>query len=441
MRLAQQYGVVDARDALNCRELTGMLTKDGQALLPILELILNGRKTIDQVIDVMGTAAIQAILEMDARAKAGEPHRGKPDDRPGAVYRHGYQDGVVPLSDRRLRVRKPRIRTKGGTGGGGAGGEKSREVPLPAYEALRNDPRAGEQIAHLLLRGISTRDYQTAIESMAGTVGVSKSAVSREFVERTETAHDELMARRFDELNILVVLIDGFQLGDHHVITALGVDDGGKKHILGVTASGSENAAAVKTLLQSLVDRGVKPEERRLFIIDGSKAIRAGINEVFGSEHPVQRCVTHKVRNVQDKLPEERKAYAKILIEGAAKMNRDKGLAKLNSYARELDATHPDAAASLREGMEELLTVSGLGLPEALARSVRSTNMIESPQSMIRKTTGRVKNWKSQAMALRWHCAGCLDAEHRMRRIKGYADLCLLEQALRPEVVKSKKAG
>jgi transposase-like protein len=435
MKLTQQYRVVDVQDALKCRELTGMLTKDGQALLPILGLILNGRKTIDEVIDVMGTATIQAILEMDAREKAGEPRRGKADDRPGALYRHGYQDGVVPMSDRQLRVRKPRVRTKGGKG------EKGKEVPLPAYEMLRNDPRAGEQIANLLLKGVSTRDYKAAIESMAGTVGVSKSAVSREFIERTETAHDELMARRFDDVNILVILIDGVQFGDHHVITAAGVDDGGKKHILGVIASGSENAAAVKDLLRGLVDRGVKPEHKRLFIIDGGKAIRAGINEVFGSENPVQRCVPHKVRNVQDKLPEEKKAYAKILIEGAARMSCDKGLAKLNSYAKELDATHPDAAASLREGMEELLTVSRLGLPERLARSLRSTNMIESPQSMIRKVTGRVKNWKSQAMALRWHCAGCLDAQRRMRRVKGHADLWALEQALRPEVVTIKQAG
>lgn len=435
MRLMQQYGVVDARDALNCRELSQMLTQDGQAMLPIVELILRGKKAIDEVIDVMGTATIQAILELDARRQAGAPHRGKPDDRPGALYRHGYQDGVVPLSDRQLRVRKPRIRTKGGKG------ETSKEVPLPAYQVLRDDPRAGKQIAHLLLKGVSTRDYKSAIEGMTGTVGISKSAVSREFIERTETAHDELMARSFEGVNILVILIDGVQFGDHHVITALGVDDGGKKHVLGVTASGSENAAAVKTLLQSLVDRGVKPEQRRLFIIDGGRAIRAGINEVFGSEHPVQRCVTHKVRNVQDKLPEERKAYAKILIEGAARMSYDKGLARLQGYAKELDPLHPDAAASLREGMEELLTVTRLGLPEPLARSLRSTNMIESPQSMIRKVTGRVKNWKSQAMALRWHCAGCLDAEHRMRRIKGHAHLSMLEQALRPEVVTSKKAG
>jgi transposase-like protein len=439
MKLTQQYRVVDAQDALNCRELTRMLSTDGRAMRPIVELILNGRKAIDEVIDVMGTATIQAILELDAQEKAGPPHRGKRDDRPGALHRHGYQDGVVPMSDRQLRVRKPRVRTKGGRGE--KGGEKSREVPLPAYEALRNDPRAGRQIANLLFKGVSTRDYQTAIEGMAGTVGVSKSVVSREFVERTETAHDELMARRFEGVNILVILVDGFRLGDHHMITAVGVDDGGRKHILGVTASGSENAAAVKSLLQGLVDRGIKPEAKRLFIIDGGKAIRAAVNEVFGSEHPVQRCVPHKVRNVQDKLPEERKAYAKILIEGAAKMTHEKGLAKLNGYANELDATHPDAAASLREGMEELLTVSKLGLPEQLARSLRSTNMIESPQSIIRKVTGRVRNWKSQAMALRWHSAGCKDAERRMRRLKGHAHLWVLEQAVRPEVVKTKQTG
>ena len=183
MKLTQQYRVVDAQDALSCRELTGMLTKDGQAMLPILELILDGRKAIDEVIDVMGTATIQAILELDAREKAGEPRRGKPDDRPGALYRHGYQDGVVPLSDRQLRVRKPRVRTKGGHG------QKSKEVPLPAYQVLRNDPRAGRQIANLLLKGVSTRDYKAAIESMAGMWGSAsrRSAASSSNAPRPPT--------------------------------------------------------------------------------------------------------------------------------------------------------------------------------------------------------------------------------------------------------------
>jgi putative transposase len=437
MKLTEPYRVIDAEQALDDGALTAMLARDGQTLLPILDLILHGRAVVDDVIDVIGRSTIQGLLEVSAREQAGPPHPGKPDPAPGRgrILRFGYQEGVVGLSDRALRVRKPRLRTKGSPGAPG------HEVPVPAYQRLRENPRAGEQIAHLLASGVSTRDYKTAIKAMAGTLGVSKSAVSREFIERTETAHDELMARRFDGVNILVILLDGKLFGDHHALTALGIDDTGAKHVLGVVHGASENAQAAKELLRGLVERGVKPGLKRLFIVDGSKALRGAIHEVYGSENPVQRCVVHKVRNVQDQLPKERRAYAKMVIAGAVRMEPAKGLARLKAWAQELDESYPQAAASLREGMDELFTVARLGLPDLLAASLRSTNLIESPHGLIGRYTGRVKNWKTAGMVLRWHSAACLDAEKRMKRLRGYKDLDLLEQKLRQGSTELRKAG
>jgi transposase-like protein len=415
-------------------ELSGLLAGQGQLMLPMLEMILSARKTVEHVIDQVGREIIGALLEASAREVAGAAHRGKADPDPDGVHRFGSQEGVVPLGDRKLRVRKPRLRRKAGVNADGTK-RACKEVDVPAYAAMREHPDAGEHMHRLLSRGVSTRDYKAAIREMAGTLGVSKSVVSREFIERTETAHDQVMARRFDGeggIDILAIYIDGKIFGTHHAITALGIDAQGNKHVLGVVHGGSENAEAVGKLLTGLVERGIKPTTARLFIIDGSKAIRSAINEVFGSESPVQRCGIHKVRNVQDQLPQDKRPYAKMVITAALKMGPEQGLNKLRTYAKELDVTHPDAAASLREGMEDLFTVARLGVPEALARSLRSTNPIESPQGLIARYSRRVKNWSSPGMVLRWHCAACLDAEERMNKVHGAKHLDILRNALRP---------
>ena len=445
---SKPYRIVGAEQVNGLREgeLAGLLAGHGQLVLPMLELIVNAQKTVDEVIDHVGREVIGGLLEASARQVAGTAHRGKADGDPDGVHRFGSQDGVAALGDRKLRVRKPRLRRKAGLNANGTA-RASKEVEVPAYAAMREHPGAGEHMLRLLSRGVSTRDYKAAIRDMAGTLGVSKSVVSREFIERTETAHDEVMARRFDGeggesgIDIVAIYIDGKLFGEHHAITALGIDASGNKHVLGVVHGGSENAQAVKTLLTSLVERGIKPEVPRLFIIDGSKAIRSAIDEVFGSESRVQRCVVHKVRNVQDQLPKDKRPYAKIIIGAAVKMAPDQGLAKLRTYAKELEVTHPDAAASLREGLDDLFTVARLGLPEALAKSLRSTNPIESPHGLIARYSRRVKNWSSPGMVLRWHCAACLDAETRMNKVHGALHLDLLRNALRPNLAQQRKTA
>jgi len=265
---------------------------------------------------------------------------------------------------------------------------------------------------------------------MAETVGISKSNVSREFVEASEQTLKELCERRFDDKDILIVYIDGIQFGQVHVIAALGVDSQGYKHVLGLREGASENSTVVKDLLTDLVDHGLDPKRRRLFVIDGSKALRKGIDEVFGSDNPIQRCRNHKIRNVLGYLPDERKADVQAAMKATFKLEADKGIAKLKKLAEWLSREYPSAAGSLLEGLEEMFTINRLGLPKSLRRCLSSTNVIESPYSGVRRKTGRVRRWRDGQMVLRWTASALLSIEKRMRRIMGYQQLWILEAAL-----------
>jgi len=446
MNAHSEYRIVGKKEvqdgAIDRRELAAALAKDGQLLVPILELVTNARGVVDQAIDVMGRATIEAVLELSARQVAGEPHQGRRASKAAhaGITRHGHQRGVVKLSDRTLRVDKPRLRGVGG------------EVPIPAYGAMREHPGAGARMLDTLLKGVSTRNYKGVIREMAGTAGVSRSAVSREFIEASEKTLEDLLARRFDTLDILAVYIDGIILGSHHVLTALGVDAQGKKHVLGMREGASENAAVVTGLLEDLVERGVRPQRveggrRRLFIIDGSKALRAGIDAVYGADQPVQRCRIHKIRNVQEHLPEGKARYATLVLRAAFKMeDHVKAMGKIKELAGELEDEWPSASGSLREGLDELFTVNRLGLPSSLRRSLATTNIIESPQSTVRRLTHKVDRWRDGTMALRWAAASFTAAETTMRRIGGHAQLWMLRAALEDEregqrVAQVRKAG
>ena len=277
------------------------------------------------------------------------------------------------MQERKLGVRKPRLRKKGGG-----------EVPIPAYEALQ-DARLGRRMLDVLMRGISTRQYEEVLPEMASTCGVSKSNVSREAAEAGDEALQELLERRFDRLDLLVIYIDGMVFGEHHVISAVGVDAQGHKHVLGIQPGATENAAAAEDLLNQLVARGVKPDVKRLFVIDGAKALRAAIHRVFGSQHPVQRCRNHKIRNVVERLPEEQKDQVKAALRASYRLEAKEGMARLRKLAAWLEQEHPvAAAASLREGLEECFTINRLGVPPSLHRCLATTNLIESPQSGVR---------------------------------------------------------
>jgi putative transposase len=400
--------------------LRAFLSNNAQFLLPMLELVTDSKQALDDVVDAAGRAMVEALLVLSAEQLAGPKRQGKRDAASGPVGWHGSQAGRVALKERKLVVEKPRLRTRGPGG---------REVEVPAYSALREDGLLGERMLDILMAGVSTRNYERVLPEMAASVGVSKSAVSRKTIEASGAALKALVERRFDDVDLLVVYIDGIIFGEHHVIVAVGVDAAGSKHVLGLRDGATENAVVVKELLADLVERGLGPERKRLFVIDGSKALRSAITAVFGKA-PVQRCRAHKVRNVCSQLPEHLKDQVKAAMRAAYKLDAKEGIARLKKQASWLEKEYPDASASLLEGLEETFTINALGLGPKLSKCLATTNVIENPNGETRRRTNRVSRWRDGAMVLRWAAASYLDAERHFRKIIGYEDLWMLRAAL-----------
>ncbi len=415
--MKSDYQITDRND--NTRQLAKFFAENGQVLMPMVELIESAQLSVHQLMTKLGRATLEAVLEISAAGVAGENHQGKAG---GEIVRHGRQSGVVALKDRKVKIERPRLRKRGG----GAGAE----VPIPAYEAMKSDDGLGEQVLNVMMRGVSTRNYKEILTDACDCVGVSKSSVSREFVEASEQAYKELLDRKFDDLDLLILYIDGIVIDGHNVLVAIGVDSDGYKHVLGLKEGASENATVVKDLLEDLVERGVKPGLNRLFVVDGSKALRAGIDAVFGSDNPVQRCRLHKERNVLDYLPEEQKEYVRLSLRAAFSLEAAKGEKRLRDLADQYEKEYPSAAGSIREGLTEMFTVNRLGIPASVRRSLTSTNIIESPNSGIRARTRRVTEWDGGKMVRRWVAASLLAAEAKFRRISGYKDLWMLSVAL-----------
>jgi len=423
-----EYQVVDRKDS---RALAEFLQKEGQFLLPMVGLIETAQIAIDEVIDVTGRATIEAVLQLSAQEVAGPKHQGKAQ---GAIRWHGQQSGIVPLSNRRLRVRKPRLRHK-----------ERGEVEVPAYQSLQTNSSLASRMLDILLRGVSTRHYEEVLPEMAQTVGVSKSSVSREAIAASVEVLKELAERRFDDKDILLIYLDGLRFGKHHVLAAVGVDSEGNKHVLGLKEGASENAVVVTSLLEDLVTRGIRPGRRRLFVIDGSKALRYAIDAVFGANNPVQRCRAHKERNVLSYLAKEEQRRMRQVLKAAWRLPASEGEARLEKEAQALEREHPSAAASLREGLSEMFTINRLGLLAPLHRCLCSTNVIESCFSGARNKTRRVTHWQDGSMALRWAAAGLVATEKKFRKLQGYKLLWMLraylDEAIGENVAEERKVG
>ena len=420
------------------RELADWLAKDGQLLIPLVELLEKGERAIDEVIDVMGRATIEAVLQMSAEQMAGPKEQGRRDaDR--ELYWHGVQAGRVALKERQLQVDKPRLRKKRPRA------DEPGEVEIPAYTALQADQRLADRMLELVLHGVSTRKYETVLPALADQVGVSKSEVSRETIEAGTRVLKELAERDLSELDVLVVYLDGIVFGDYHVLAAVGVDADGRKHVLGLCGGASENTTVTIGLLEDLVARGLRADRRRLFVIDGAKALRKSIGQVFGSSNLVQRCRNHKVRNVLGHLPKAQHEQARSTLRAAWKLDADEGIRKLQQYACWLEREWPSAAAaSLREGLSELFTVNRLGLPKALRRCLTTTNIIDSSHAGVRQHTGRVSRWRNEEMAVRWAAVTFRETEKHYRRITGYEHLWMLKAHLDEEdgaLAETRKVG
>jgi putative transposase len=375
----------------------------------------------------VGLGVLAELMEEEVSEVVGPKGRHDPDR--GAV-RHGHQAGQVTLGGRRVGIERPRVRAADGSG----------EVGLAVYRHFADADPLSRVVMERMLAGVSCRRYRRAAEPVGAEVeqrarGVSKSAISRTFIERTREALGELMARRLDDVRLAVLMLDGIELKGRTNVVALGITSDGVKIPLGLWEGSTENATVATALLSDLVQRGLDTTQGVLCVLDGSKALRKAVRDVFGERAPVQRCIRHKERNVTEHLPERDRALVRRRLR-AAWDERDHGRAldRLEQLAAELERSHPGAAASLREGMAETLTLTRLGITGQLRRTLASTNPIESMIECVRRSARNVKRWSSGEMALRWTAAGMLEAERQFRRIIGYQQLAKLAVAIEREL-------
>ena len=369
-----------------------------------------------------GLQVMAALMKADVSALAGP--KGKHDATRTAV-RHGRERGSVTLGGRRVAITRPRVRAAGGSG----------ELPIASYELFSSTEILGKMAMEKMLAGLSTRRYPVGLEPVGQQVdescsATSKSAVSRKFAAMTETALAELLSQDLSRLDLVALMIDGVHFAESCCIVALGIDIEGNKHPLALVEGSTENATLVTGLLVDLRERGLDVTRPMLVCLDGSKALRKAVLDVL--ERPViQRCQLHKVRNVKDHLPQRlRSTVGRKMTDAYHAGSALEAEAALLALATELDRTHPGAAASLREGLDETLTVLRLGMPPTLARTLRSTNCIESMISVCREHAGNVKRWRDGQMALRWCAAGMVEAGKQFRRVNGHLHLPTLRSAL-----------
>jgi putative transposase len=372
----------------------------------------------------VGLDIMAELMQAEVTALAGPKGKHNPAR---TAKRHGTQDGTVTLGGRRVPVCRPRVRTVG---------DDEHELSLESYDAFVSADLLANGVVARMLGELSTRGYPVGLEPVGAqveqaAVGTSHSAVSRRFATATAERLDQLLHRPLDGQRWLVVFLDGFGMGEHLLVGALGVTADGTKVPLGVAEGTTENTAVCTRLVGDLAERGLDASGGVLFVVDGGKALDRAIRTVFGRKALIQRCRQHKERNVLDHLPEaERPLVQRRLRAAWAVGDAGQARAELEQLARSLARQRPGAAASLREGLAETLTVTRLGVGGRLLQTVASTNPVESMIEIIRDHAGRVKRWSSGEMALRWAAAGMLAAEGQFRRVKGYQELPQLALAL-----------
>ncbi|QKI82604.1 IS256 family transposase [Kroppenstedtia eburnea] len=371
-----------------------------------------------------GLQVFQAMMQEEVTQLAGPKGKHNPNRK---AVRHGVEQGSVVLGGRKVRVEKPRVRSVEG-----------EELHLEVYQVFQDPSLLTDAALERMIHGLSTRNYEQGLG--ADRCGWESKFHQQKYDQpslcgRNREKAGRAPGRRLDDRRYPALMIDGVVMADHTVVVALGVDEEGKKHILGLWEGATENAPVCKSFLMDLVDRGLSTDRGILVIIDGSKALRSAIRDVLGKQAVVQRCQVHKLRNVLDHLPERERGWVERKIKEAWRQpDADKAHRALKRLANQLDEVHPGAAASLREGMEETLTVIRLGLSELLQTTLRSTNAIESAFKTVRDVSRNVKRWRNGQQVLRWSAAGLLEAETRFRRIKGYRQLPLLKQALEQHI-------
>jgi putative transposase len=396
--------------------------------LPLVEVWEELQPEVEHLTGLAGLKIIRAVIEDEVTRRVGPRHH--PGAERGCV-RWGQQPGYVVFGGQKVAVERPRVRTRGG-----------EEVQLDSYARLQHDGRRQRAVREGIVAGLSTRSYRRAVESVLEGYGIEKSSVSRQFVQASAGQLKKLYERRLEKLDLVAILIDGIHVDKQVLVVALGIETSGKKQVLGLWQGATENTTVVKELLEDLVARGLHPEKRYLFVIDGAKALRAGIERVFGGRAEVQRCQIHKRRNVKEHLPKSAQGDTDRRIRNAYAMTGyAEAKAELEKIFRQLERINPSAAHSLEEGLEETLTVHRLGVGTLLRQTLASSNPIESCLSTVERVARNVKRWRAGDHALRWTATGLLEAEQKFRRVKGYRELDRLQRKLNPSLTQSEQVA
>jgi putative transposase len=396
-----------------------------QMSLPMVGVLRDVRHAFFGLCVQAGKQVLAAMMETDRQALCGP--KGCPDAQRRA-YRGGHTRSSVVLGGQRVGIERPRVRAV-----------DAGELRLPAFEwAAATDP-LDLATMHAIAAGVSTRRYRSTLDELpAGeqASSVSKSAVSRRYVELSTEQMHQWLSRRLDELELPVVMIDGICFDDRVILVALGIDAQGHKHVLGLREGSTEKTQVVKALLSDLIDRGLDADAPRLWVIDGGKALRRAIVQTFGAAALIQRCQEHKRRNVIEHLPDELHAsVTRVLRDAWDSTNAKLAQRQLDRLASSLQAKHPGAAASIREGLEDTLTLQGLGITEALYRTLRTTNPIENLNGSIARYTRNVKRWRDGQMVQRWVASALSDASTRFRALRGFRDMKVLIAALQARLM------
>jgi putative transposase len=390
-----------------------------QMVLPMSEALFDVARAIEQTASEAGLLLMKSLIDEEVEQIAGGRYRHNANRQ---AVRWGKEEGHVIFAGRKVAMEKPRVRSHDGT----------EELPLRRWDAFAHPVRMEQTVAGRILRRVSCRDYAGTIDDICDGYGIDKSSISRQWQAASAEQLKALMERRLDALDICVLLLDGKEFHEHTLITALGIDTQGYKHVLGLWPGATENSVVCGALLDNLIERGLSVQKQYLFVLDGSKALKKAVVDRFGTSALIQRCRIHKERNIRGYLP---KKHHRLL---AMKLRTAFGMTDYNEALKELQKVHDwlisiseAAANSMQEGFEELLTVHKLKLSGLHKKLLGSTNMIESCLSIVNDLCRNVKHWQNENMAVRWAGSALLEAEKRLYRMKGHRELPMLVEALR----------
>ena len=391
-----------------------------QRHLPLVDLLIDTRAELMELAVASGLKVLTTMLEADRTAICGPRYQHQAER---AASRAGRVCSEVVLGGRKVQIRRPRVRADG------------HEVALPTFEAFADTDPLNRRVVEQMLLGVATRQYGRSLEPTGTDIrtrGTSKSTVSRRFVAKTKSQLAAWRSIALDALDLVALLIDGVHIGEHCIVVALGIDNTGAKHALGLWDGSTENAAVCQSLLADLQSRGLRTDRSLLVILDGSKALHKAVTQTFGPAALMHRCQVHKLRNILEHLPEGQRPWVRAIVARAYKQTEVATARRvLQDLARRLEDRYPSAAASVREGLDETLTVITLCLSDRLRQSLTTTNAIESLISRTRHVKRNVKRWRGGQMVLRWTAAAVLEAVKGFRRLKGHKDMPKLVAALR----------